>query len=185
MPDQGVIGGDGQVARHLQFIPAAHRHAVDPRDGGFPDVAQPLERFDEDPHPLVKIAGAGEEIVLPFPDVGAGAERLRPGAGHDDDRDVVVPGGVLKGPPQLAEGFKVQRVVDRRTVDGDRHPVSRLLIEDVPEAEGGGLFPCVFCHYCTSPEIRVMMSGANASMSRAAATPSGEAFAASIASSEG
>ena len=82
------LGGDRQVAQHVQHVPAADRQAVDRRDDRLGDVAdQPVQVADLEQAALGRAVVAG---LGPLLDVAAGAERLVARAGEDHRLHAVV-----------------------------------------------------------------------------------------------
>jgi hypothetical protein len=82
LPEAGVLGGDREVAHHVQHVAAADRDAVDRGDHRLRAVAdQPVQRLD------LEQAGLGGPVVaglLALLLVAADAEGLVAGAGQRD-----------------------------------------------------------------------------------------------------
>jgi hypothetical protein len=134
MADVRVVGHDREVAGHLELIAAAHAGAVDARDGRLADVAQPIVHLDEGAHPAPVLAAGGAHRRL-LVEIGASAEGAVARTSDDDHGDRLVPGGLLKGARQLAEGGEVEGVHHLRPIDGDRrHP--KFGFAAVPDALG-------------------------------------------------
>ena len=87
--DVDVIGGDGQIARHVQFVSPADHDAVESRDGGLADVAELVVHLDERAHPLPIGVGVTEAAVGLLFHV-APVQRIctRPGDDHHADRAI-------------------------------------------------------------------------------------------------
>ena len=91
-------------------------------------------------------------------DVGAGDERLLPGAGDRDNPDVLGVAQLGERGPQIGQHLAAQRVTDLRPVDGDDgQPVGDLDGEGFPDH---GLLPAVKAGMPVSarPMIRVCTS---------------------------
>ena len=104
--------------------------------GRLAELTKPVVHVLERPEPLPVLARLVEERLVPARQVGADAERATR-AGDDDGADLVVPGGVLGGPRDLAEHPEVERVENLGTVQPDGRARRRLLVDDPLEAELG------------------------------------------------
>ncbi len=150
--NERIIDHDREVTGHLELVAAADTDPVDPREGWLADLPEPVVRVLEGAEPLPVLARLPEVVLRPRLQVGADAERA-PGAGQDDHSDLVVPGGVLARTRQLPQQLEIERVQHLRTVQGDRRPRRRLLVDDLLEAELGrlaGLGPGRLRHSLTS-----------------------------------
>ena len=108
-PNARGVGGDRQVAQHVQHVAAADREAVDGGDHGLGDVADhAVQRLDLEQPGLGRAVVAGLGALLL---VAAGAERLLAGAGQADDADVGARPGALEAGDQLVDGAGAERVV--------------------------------------------------------------------------
>src|SRR5439155_20670394 len=94
---------------HLELAAPADRDPVDARDRRLPDLAQAVVRVLERAEPLPVLDGSADELGAPRLEIGADAERA-PGAGEDDNPDLVVPRRVLARACQLAERLEIERV---------------------------------------------------------------------------
>jgi hypothetical protein len=112
-----VLGGDGDVADHLEHVAAADRDAVDGRDHRLGNVAQGLVQLLELPQAVLAGAVAAGLGVLLL--VAARAERPVAGAGQDHARHRPVGPGALHRVQQLADGAAAERVQALGPVDGD------------------------------------------------------------------
>ena len=117
LAEDGVVGGDGQIADHVQHVAAPDRIARHHGDDGLrqgPDL--PLQVEDVQPrHPVLVDVSA----VAAHPLVAAGAEGVRSGAGEHDDPDgrIVARCGERVG--QLDQRAGAERVPHLRALDGD------------------------------------------------------------------
>ena len=140
--EPGVLAaGEGQVAHHVQRVPATGCPAVDQADDGLghePDQSLHLE--DVQPtgprrvHRLGGVAG-GVLVAAAAADalIAAGAERPagrarrlalargRAVAGEQDDPDVGGAPGVVEDAVELVDGVRPERVAHLRPVEGDAH----------------------------------------------------------------
>ena len=117
LPEAGGLGGDREVAQHVQHVPAADRDPVDRRDHRLRDVAdQPVQVADLEHAALGGAVVAGLGALL---DVAAGAERLVARAGEDHRLHAVVGPRGAERPDQLLDRAAAERVVPLRPVDGD------------------------------------------------------------------
>ena len=127
-----VLGGDREVAQHVQDVPAADRDPVDGGDHRLRDVADdPVQPLDLEGAPLGLAVPAG---LGPLLDVAAGAERPLAGGGEDDGGDPAVGPGVLERRDQLVDGAAAEGVHPVLPVDRDDRVVVLLhLVPDVGE----------------------------------------------------
>ena len=137
--EPGVLAaGQGEVADHVQAVPAAGRPAVDQADdhlGHEPD--QPLHLEDVQPAGAGGVDGvgglaAGVLVAAAAADalVAAGAERpaavlrRRPVAGQQHHADVGGHPGVVEHAVELVDGVRAERVAHLGPVE--RHPHGRV-----------------------------------------------------------
>src|SRR5581483_5683242 len=125
------VGGNRQVADHVEDVSAADRKPVDRRDDGLRDVAdQTVQRLD------LEDAGLRRSVVArlrPLLLVPPGAEGLVSGAGEDHDADAAVRPGGLHAVDELVDRLAAERVVALGTVDRDRGYPFGGLVEHVGE----------------------------------------------------
>ncbi len=138
--EDGVAGGDAQIAPQRELEPAGDGMTFHRRDDGL------VEQHAGRAHRPVAVgrgpvAAAGRDRL----EVGAGAERA---AGAGEDRDIAV-GVVLEG----AEG--VGQRLGRRTVDGvpdlgpvDGHDRDRSVVVDAYRAHAGSSFVSTVATRC-------------------------------------
>ena len=120
--------------RHLELVAAADGDPVDARERRLADLAQPVVHVLEGAEPLPVLLRVAEQVGAPRLQVGADAEGAA-GAGDDHDADLVVPGGVLAGPRDLAQHLEVEGVEDLGPVEPDRRARRLLLVDDPLEPE--------------------------------------------------
>ena len=117
LAEDGVLGGDGQVADDVQHVAAADGVAVDEGDDDDGQRAdEPLQVED------VEAGGAvrGDVAALALDGhVAAGAEGRVAGAGEEHHADRGVVADVPEGVDELAHGLRPEGVADVLAVDGD------------------------------------------------------------------
>ena len=137
LPEDGVVGGDRQVAADVEDVAAADGVAGHHGDDRLRQAAhlhlqvgdvEAPERFA-----LGDVAG-----VAPDPLVAARAERLLALAGEDDDADLGVLAGQLERRRDLDQRLRAERVEHLRPVDRDLGDPLRLLVADVLELAARG-----------------------------------------------
>ena len=131
LPEPGGLGGDAQVAEHVQHVPAADGDAVDGGDDRLGDVPDQLVQVADLEH--AALGGPVVPGLRPLLDVTAGAERLLPLAGQDHHLHRLVGPRQPEGLDQLLHRPTTERVVPVRPVDRD-HPDGPVdLVPDVLE----------------------------------------------------
>src|SRR5918996_5781250 len=130
LAEAGVVGGDREVADHVQHVPAADRVAGDHGD----------DRLGRAPHLHVQVGhvkapdlGAAGHVagVAAHALVAAGAERERAVAGEDDHADLGVLARALERLGHLDQGLGPEGIADLGAVDGDLGDPVRQLVADV------------------------------------------------------
>ena len=107
-PKTRGVGGDREVAEHVQHVAAADRVAVDRGDHRLGDLAdQPVQVLDLEQARLRRAVVAGLGALLL---VAAGAEGAVAGAGEADDADLGARPGPLEAVDQLVDGARAERV---------------------------------------------------------------------------
>src|SRR5207247_8666828 len=94
LAEDGVLGGDREIAEDVQHVAAADREAVDHRDDRLRDVADRAVQ-SLDVHRAIEgsargsgtFGARGVAALAPLLLVPAGAERLVPGAGEHPDAE--------------------------------------------------------------------------------------------------
>ena len=131
LAEAGVIRGDGDVAEHVEHVPAPHRdsvHGGDHRLGNFAD--HPVEGLDLEESGL---AGSVVSGLLALLLVAAGAEGPIPGPGQAQHADLAISPGRLEGPDQLVDGPAAERVHALGPVDGDPRQSPIHLVTNVAQ----------------------------------------------------
>jgi hypothetical protein len=133
LAEDRVLGGDRQIAEHVQHVAAADREPVDHRDDGLRDVAnRGVQRLDVHRTLATRTGGAWRIAALTALFlVAARAERLIAGAGQHDHPDRSVPSRVQERVGQLRHGRGAEGVAHLGSVDGDPRDAVLLLVEDV------------------------------------------------------
>ncbi len=149
-----IVGGDGQVAAHVELIATADHGPVEARDRRLADVAQPLVAVNEPTHPFPIVARALEELLLLL-QVGACAKGPVAGARQDKNTDLIVPTDVLEGQRQLFQHGVVNRVHHFGSVERDGRYAAVLLVADGLEVKLSRLAADVLAlsHKCQPPSF--------------------------------
>jgi hypothetical protein len=133
LAEDGLLGGNRQVADRRQHIAAADRIALHLGDDRLPAVADRAVQFldrqaDQTAAAiaLVFLRAAGPRRI-----VAAGAEGAVAGAGQHDDADIGVIIGVAHRLEHLLDRLGAERIQHFRPVDRDRRNPVALVIEDV------------------------------------------------------
>ena len=139
LAEDGLFGGDRQVADRRQHIAAADRVALHLGDDGLPALAnhavQFLNRQTDETAAAIALIGlraAGARRI-----VAARAEGAVPGPGQHDNADIRILFGVAHGVEHLLDGVGAKRIQHRRAVDRDRRDAVALVVEDVLIGHGG------------------------------------------------
>ena len=131
LSEDGVFGGDGEVAEEVEDVSAADGDAVDGGDDGFGDVADDaVEGFDFEESAVGGAVVAGFHALFL---VAAGAEGFVSGAGEGDGADVVAAPGVFEGFDEFVDGAGAECVVAVGSVDGDPGEAVVYFVGDVGE----------------------------------------------------
>ena len=156
--EPGVFAaGQGEVAGHVQAVPAAGRPSVDQADhhlGHEPD--EPLHLQDVQPPGARRVDGLGGLalgvlVARAAPDalVATGAEcpaavlGRRAVAGQQDDTDVGGHPGVVEHAVELVDGVRTERVAHLGAVEGDPDGGLAHSVDDVPVVGDVGQFEAV------------------------------------------
>ena len=127
LAEHGRVGGDREVAEHVQHVAAADGEAVDHRDHRLGDVADRAVQRLHVHGALIPGIAAVPALLL----VAAGAERLVAGAGQHDHADRRIPVCVDERVGQLGDGLRAEGVPHLRPVDRDPGDAVLLLVQDV------------------------------------------------------
>ena len=115
LAEDGLVGGDREVADGGEHVAAADGIARHPADHGLGHVAdQRLQLLDRH-----AVGAAAVVVAVVHRLVAAGAEGAVAGAGQHDDADVSVPAGLEEGLDQLLDGVRAEGVHHLGAVDGD------------------------------------------------------------------
>src|SRR5437764_2104501 len=133
LAEDGLLGGDRQVADRRQHVAAADRVALHLGDDRLPALADHAVQFlDRQTNEtaaaiaLVRLRAAGARRI-----VAARAKGAIPCPGQHDNADIGILFGVAHGLEHLLDGAGAERVQHRRAVDRDRRNAVALLVEDV------------------------------------------------------
>ena len=140
LAEDGVVGGDREVADEVQDLPAADGVAGDRRQHRLRQAADlqvqvaGVEAADALAGDLVV---ADVAVVAADPLVAAGAERLLAGAGEDDRGDLDVVARPAEGVAELGQRLRAEGVAHLGPVDRDPRDRLGALVEDVLVLAGG------------------------------------------------
>src|SRR5208282_497826 len=134
LPEIHVGRRDRKVARKVELVPAAHRDAVEPRDGRLPAPQEGFYGSLEEPHVLPVVPGTLGVPLGILADVPAGAEGGGSRAREDDHADRVVERCVFDRAGELEQGARGVGIVDLGAIEHDTGDAVALLVEDVLEA---------------------------------------------------
>src|SRR5436305_810291 len=129
-----VVGGDRQVADHVQHVAASDRVARHHRDDGLrqpPDLHVEVGDVEATDAALRGLVVAHVPGVAAHALVAAGAERVRSLAGQDDHADVEVLARALERVGHLDDRLRPERVPHLGPVDGDLRDALGGLVPDV------------------------------------------------------
>ena len=140
LAELGVVGGDGQVAHHVQHVAAPDCIPGHHGDHGFragADVALEVEHVEVVSALVVAVSTVVAADLL----VATGAEGLLAKTGEDDGADMIVITGIGQGLQHLFHGAGAEGVAHLGAVDGDLgNAILGLVIEDVL-VTGGAILP--------------------------------------------
>src|SRR5689334_12918171 len=129
LAEASVVGGDGEVAHHVQHVAAADRVAGDHRDhrlGQAPDLDLDVEDVQ-----AADALGVDVAVVASDALVAPRAERLGARASEDDHADGRVVARRLEGPAHLDHGQRPEGVADLGPVYRDLGDALPGLVQDV------------------------------------------------------
>src|SRR5947207_6813590 len=139
LAEDGLFGGDRQVADRRQHVAAADRialHLGDDRLAAVADGAvQFLDRQTDETAAAIALVGlraAGARRI-----VAARAEGAIPGPGQHDNTDIRILFGIAHGVEHLLDGVGAKRMQYLRAVDRHRRHAGALVVEDILIGHGG------------------------------------------------
>ena len=139
LAEDGVLGGNGQIAHHVQHVTAADgvaRHHRHHRFWTGADLTLEIEDVQVVGTRIVLVSAVVAAHFL----IAAGAERFIAFAGQDNHADVVVVARIRQGLNHLFHGQRTEGVTHLRTVDGDfGNAVGGFVVTNVGVAFGAVL----------------------------------------------
>ena len=144
LPELRVIGGDGEVAHHVQDVTPAYGVSCHHRDDGFgatPDLDVQIRDVEAPDGLSSRSAPRRVRIfevsgISPYLLVSSGTESVRSFPRQDDDPCLEVLPGIFESTLHLDNRQGTEGVTHLRTVYGDLRDPLRLLVLDVLELSG-------------------------------------------------